>query len=95
MYACIINTSGCERFGGPDFKDTKTEGFIEVSKEWEGGKPDDKLNIKVSTQKPTKNPLGITVTFLAEDGGIFPNSSRTNDIIYSRSGRIVPGDYLI
>ena len=64
-------------------------------KEWEGSEPRSNLNIKVSTQKPNKNPLGVTVTFLAEDGGVFPNGSRTNDIIYSRSGRIVQGDYII
>lgn len=77
-----------------DFKDNKTSGMVSVIKEWEGGKQDNSLNIKVSTQKPTKSPLGFTVSFDSGEG-VFPNGSNLNDIVYSRSGKIIKGDYII
>ena len=73
--------------GVPDFKDTKTEGFVEVVKDWVGGKlsyviPDMGISVGI----PTKNRLGYTVTFNDTFYGV-----ESTDVIYNKSGSVVYG----
>lgn len=77
-----------------DFKDTKTEGFIQIIKEWSSNIKTGIPDISVSGDRPSKDRRGYTVTLTRRDGE-FPVGVKTNDIIYSRSGRIVQGDYII
>lgn len=78
--------------GAFDFKDTKTEGFIEVIKIWKGLKDIGRVDLKISTGKPTKNPLGYTFTFSAGDE-CFSDGSKTNEIVYSKTGKLLSGVY--
>ena len=76
-----------------DFKNTKSEGFIEVVKQWVSGITDSVPNIGISTKKPNKNPLGVTIRF-DSNGGSFSDGSLSRSIVYSRSGRVVSGSWL-
>ena len=83
------------------FPDTKTSGTVTVVKKWDDQSTNterpsvDMVNINLSTQKPSKNPLGYTVTFHAdaEKGLTFADGSTENDVVYNSSGQIVSGAY--
>ena len=49
-----------------DFKDSKTSGAVVVTKTWDDSLSNDKRSvpdISISTAKPSKNPLGYTITY--------------------------------
>ena len=46
----------------------------------------------ISTKKPSKSPLGYTITFVA-NGGTFADGATINEMVYSKNGSIVSGTY--
>ena len=88
-----------ETAGVYEFPDTKTSGTVTVVKKWDDQStnaerpPVDMVNINLSTQKPSKNPLGYTVTFHAdtEKGLTFADGSTENVVVYNGSGQVVSG----
>ena len=90
------NTAGDENLGVYDFKDNKTTGTVTVTKVWDDDKTNEERaipDIKISTNKPSKNPLGYTVTFHGnKDAGlVFDDGSEVNEVVYNSSGQIVGG----
>lgn len=83
-----------------DFKDNKTTGTVTVTKVWDDDKTNEERaipDIKISTAKPGKNPLGYTVTFHGnKDAGlVFDDGSDVNEVVYNSSGQIVDGKFKI
>ena len=68
-----------------------------MTKEWLGGidldASPDSVSISMSTRRPLKNRKGYTVTFHSINGS-FPNGSSVNDVVYTKTGKIVQGVYL-
>lgn len=78
-----------------DFKDNKTTGTVTVTKVWDDGLTNEEReipDIKISTAKPGKNPLGYTITF-HRNGLKFADGSEENIVIYNSAGEIVQGEY--
>ena len=49
-----------------DFKDSKTSGVVAVTKNWDDSLSNDERpvpDVFISTAKPSKNPLGYTITY--------------------------------
>ena len=95
-----LNTGGDENLGVYDFKDNKTTGTVTVTKVWDDDKTNEERaipDIKISTAKPGKNPLGYTVTFHGnKDAGlVFDDGSDVNEVVYNSSGQIVEGVFKI
>ena len=93
-----LNAGGDENLGVYNFKDNKTTGTVTVTKVWDDNKTNEEReipDIKVSTAKPGKNPLGYTITFHGDkDAGlVFNDGSDVNDVIYNSSGNIVEGGF--
>ena len=90
-------------FGGNEknkvynFMDTKTEGTIVLTKVWKDLKTNEERvvpDMTIAGNKPSKNPLGYTVTF---DAGTstFQDGSTKNEVVYNSSGKIVSGTYKV
>ena len=78
-----------------DFKDSKTSGVVVVTKTWEDSLSNDKRpvpDVSISTEKPSKSPLGYTITYHG-NGLTFENGSTENEIIVNSSGKILSGQY--
>ena len=78
-----------------DFKNNKTTGTVTVTKVWDDGLTNEEReipDIKISTAKPGKNPLGYTITFHG-NGLKFADGSEENIVIYNSAGEIVQGEY--
>lgn len=95
-----LNTGGDENLGVYDFKDSKTTGTVTVTKVWDDDKTNEEReipDIKISTAKPGKNPLGYTITFHGDkDAGlVFDDGSDVNEVVYNSSGQIVEGVFKI
>lgn len=95
-----LNTGGDENLGVYDFKDNKTTGTVTVTKVWDDDKTNDEReipDIKISTAKPGKNPLGYTITFHGDkDAGlVFDDGSDINEVVYNSSGQIVDGVFKV
>ena len=95
-----LNTGGDENLGVYDFKDNKTTGTVTVTKVWDDDKTNEERaipDIKISTAKPGKNPLGYTVTFHGnKDAGlVVDDGSDVNEVVYNSSGQIVEGVFKI
>ena len=78
-----------------DFKDSKTSGVVAVTKNWDDSLSNDERpvpDVFISTAKPSKNPLGYTITYHG-NGLTFPDGSLENEIIVNSSGKIVSGQY--
>ena len=78
-----------------DFKDSKTSGVVTVTKTWEDNLSNDERSIpdvSISTEKPSKNPLGYTITYHG-NGLTFADGTTENEIIVNSSGKIVSGQY--
>lgn len=95
-----LNTGGDENLGVYDFKDNKTTGTVTVTKVWDDDKTNDERaipDIKISTAKPGKSPLGYTITFHGDkDAGlVFDDGSDVNEVVYNSSGQIVEGVFKI
>ena len=74
-----------------DFKDNKTTGTVTVTKVWDDGLTNEEReipDIKISTAKPGKNPLGYTITFHG-NGLKFADGSEENIVVYNSAGEIV------
>ena len=83
-----------------DFKDSKANGTVTVTKEWsdkEANKGRPELNIKISTKKPSKSTLGYTITFHGDkkNGLAFANGNYVNEVIYNLNGDVVSGSFKI
>lgn len=94
------DATGDENLGVYDFKDNKTTGTVTVTKVWDDDKTNDEReipDIKISTAKPGKNPLGYTITFHGDkDAGlVFDDGSDVNEVVYNSSGQIVEGVFKI
>lgn len=80
-----------------DFKNIPTGGVVKLTKIWKDQKTNvDRRKIPdmtISTKKPSKSPLGYTITFVA-NGGTFANGKTRNEIVYSEDGTIVSGKYM-
>lgn len=95
-----LNTGEDENLGVYDFKDNKTTGTVTVTKVWDDDKTNEERtipDIKISTAKPGKNPLGYTITFHGDkDAGlVFDDGSDVNEVVYNSSGQIVEGVFKI
>ena len=78
-----------------DFKDSKTSGAVVVTKTWDDSLSNDKRSvpdISISTAKPSKNPLGYTITYHG-NGLAFADGTTENQIIVNSSGKIISGQY--
>ena len=78
-----------------DFKDSKTSGVVTVTKSWDDSMSNDERpvpDVSISTAKPSKNPLGYTITYHG-NGLTFADGSSENEIIVNGSGKIVSGQY--
>ena len=78
-----------------DFKDSKTSGVVTVTKSWEDSMSNDERpvpDISISTAKPSKNPLGYTITYHG-NGLAFADGTTENQIIVNSSGKIISGQY--
>ena len=78
-----------------DFKDSKTSGVVTATKTWEDNLSNNERempDISISTLKPSKNPLGYTITYHG-NGLTFADESTENQIIVNSSGKIVSGQY--
>lgn len=78
-----------------DFKDSKTSGVVTVTKLWDDSMSNDERTVpdnSISTEKPSKNPLGYTITYHG-NGLTFADGSSENEIIVNNSGKIVSGQY--
>lgn len=89
-----------ENLGVYDFKDNKTTGTVTVTKVWDDNKTNEERaipDIKISTAKPGKNPLGYTVTFHGDKtaGLVFDDGSDVNEVVYNSSGQIVDGAFKV
>ena len=87
-----------ETAGVYEFPDTKTSGTVTVVKKWDDQSTNaerPRADISISAQKPSKSPLGYTVTFHAdtENGLTFTDGSTENEVVYNGSGQIVSGAY--
>lgn len=97
----VLDTEAAEDAGGVyDFKDNKTAGVITVKKIWDDNLTNEEReipDIKISTAKPSKNPLGYTVTFHGnKDAGLlFDDGSDVNEVVYNSSGQIVAGKFQV
>lgn len=85
-------------FGGAevyDYKNTKTEGMVCITKKWDDGGNDSNRfvpDISISTGLPSANPLGYTITFDANTG-VFGDGSSQKSVVYNQSNAIVAGTY--
>ena len=91
---------GDENLGVYDFKDNKMTGTVTVTEVWDDDKTNEERtipDIKISTAKPGKNPLGYTITFHGDkDAGlVFDDGSDVNEVVYNSSGQIVEGVFKI
>lgn len=78
-----------------DFKDSKTSGVATVTKNWEDSLLNDERpvpDVSISTEKPSKNPLGYTITYHG-NGLTFADGTTENEIIVNSSGKILSGQY--
>ena len=78
-----------------DFKDSKTSGAVVVTKTWDDSLSNDERSvpdISISTAKPSKNPLGYTITYHG-NGLAFADGTTENQIIVNSSGKIISGQY--
>ena len=78
-----------------DFKDSKTSGVVTVTKSWEDSMSNDERpvpDISISTAKPSKNPLGYTITYHG-NGLTFAGGNSENEIVVNSSGKILSGQY--
>ena len=78
-----------------DFKDSKTSGAVVVTKTWDDSLSNDERSvpdISISTAKPSKNPLGYTITYHG-NGLTFADGTTENEIIVNSSGKILSGQY--
>ena len=87
-----------ETSGVYEFKDNKTTGTVTVVTKWDDQSNNAKrpvVDISLSTAKPSKSPLGYTVTFHAdtEKGLAFADGSTENEVVYNSSGQVVSGAY--
>lgn len=94
------DATGDENLGVYDFKDNKMTGTVTVTEVWDDDKTNEERtipDIKISTAKPGKNPLGYTVTFHGnKDAGlVFDDGSDVNEVVYNSSGQIVDGKFKI
>lgn len=106
-YTVIVNSDGSfeidglgtTEFNGAevyDFKDTKTSGMVCLIKRWEDDKTNDERvipDMTITTQRPSADPMGYTVTFDA-NGGTYGNGTTSNEVIYNQSNAIVAGTYM-
>ena len=78
-----------------DFKDSKTSGVVTVTKTWDDSISNDDRSVpdvSISTAKPSKNPLGYTITYHG-NGLAFADGTTENQIIVNSSGKIISGQY--
>ena len=94
------DATGDENLGVYDFKDNKMTGTVTVTEVWDDDKTNEERtipDIKISTAKPGKNPLGYTITFHGDkDAGlVYDDGSDVNEVVYNSSGQIVEGVFKI
>ena len=78
-----------------DFKNIPTGGVVKLTKIWKDSKTnaDRKIpDMTISAKKPSKNLKGYTITFVA-NGGTFASGETTNEMVYSKDGKLVAGTY--
>ena len=78
-----------------DFKDSKTSGAVTVTKSWDDSMSNDERpvpDVSISTSKPSKNPLGFTITYHG-NGLTFEDGTTENEILVNSSGKILSGQY--
>lgn len=78
-----------------DFKDSRTSGVVTVTKNWDDSSSNDKRpvpDVSISTEKPSKNPLGYTITYYG-NGLTFEDGTTENEIIVNSSGKVISGHY--
>lgn len=78
-----------------DFKNIPTGGVVKLTKIWKDSKTNAQReipNMTISTKKPSKNLIGYTITFDV-NGGTFASGETTNEMVYSKDGKLVAGTY--
>ena len=69
--------------------------MVTVTKTWEDNLSNDERSVpdvSISTSKPSKNPLGYTITYHG-NGLTFEDGTTENEIIVNSSGKIISGQY--
>ena len=69
--------------------------MVTVTKTWEDNLSNDERSVpdvSISTEKPSKNPLGYTITYHG-NGLTFADGTTENEIIVNSSGKILSGQY--
>ena len=77
------------------FPNTKTAGLIKLTKIWKDNKSNTERvipDMTVSTEMPSENPNGYTLT-LDANGGTFKNQTKQNKLLYSKAGKLIDGNY--
>ena len=67
--------------------------MVTVTKNWDDSSSNDKRpvpDVSISTEKPSKNPLGYTITYHG-NGLTFADGTTENEIIVNSSGKILSG----
>lgn len=78
-----------------DFKNIPTGGVVKLTKIWKDSKTNAQRKIPdmtISAKKPSKDLRGYTITFDA-NGGTFASGATTNEMVYSKNGKLVAGTY--
>ena len=78
-----------------DFKNIPTGGVVKLTKIWKDRKTNAQREIPdmtISTEKPSKDLRGYTITFDA-NGGTFAGGATTNEMVYSANGSLMAGTY--
>lgn len=80
-----------------DFKNIPTGGVVKLTKIWKDSKTNEDRTIPdmtISTKKPSKDLKGYTITFDANEG-TFASGATTNEMVYSKDGKLVKGTYAL
>ena len=80
-----------------DFKNIPTGGVVKLTKIWKDSKTNTDRSVPdmtISTKKPSKDLKGYTITFNA-NGGTFASGETTNEMVYSKDGKLVAGTYAL
>lgn len=87
-----VTIGGAELY---NFKDVRTTGTVCLTKVWKDKKTNKDRpvpDMSISTEIPSRDPRGYTITYDA-NGGSFAGGAKTNSLVYSTEGTQLAGTY--